>query len=123
MERRDFLKVAFGFAAGAAAFASAAKAAPLSPQALLPEPPLGPDHEMQPAVATQDDLDQAHVEEVRWGRHRRWGFRRHWHRRRFWGRRRRWHRRRRWFHRRRHWGWHRRRHWGHRRHRWHRRFW
>ena len=32
MERRHFLKLAFGFAAGAAALAASAQAAPLMPQ-------------------------------------------------------------------------------------------
>ncbi len=111
MERREFLKVAMGFAAGAAAFASAAKAAPLMPppDALNAKGP-PQDLEAQPAVADPRDLDQAHVEEVRWGRRRgwgrrRWGFRRRrffgYRRRRFFGfRRRRWRRR---FYRRRYW--------------------
>lgn len=104
MERRHFLKVAFGFAAGAVAIASAAKvveAAPLAPQSLVPQEPHESGQAPQPALATQDDLDQAHVEQVRW--RRRWGFRRRWHRRR-------------------HWGWRRRHRGGHRR-RWHFRFW
>lgn len=93
MERRDFLKVAFGFAAGAgaiAAAASAASAAPmLSPQQDLmngakPEPEVA----ATPAVADQDDLANAHAENVRYHhRHhrRRWHrhHRRHWHRRRW----------------------------------------
>ncbi|RTL50368.1 MAG: twin-arginine translocation (Tat) [Bradyrhizobiaceae bacterium] len=79
MERRHFLRIAFGFAAGAVVMASAAKvaeAAPIAPQSL---PPL--DTAPQAALATQDDLDKAHVEQVRWRWH--WGHRRHW----------RWHRR------------------------------
>ncbi len=118
MERREFLKVAFGFAAGAAALSAAAQAAPVMPQsdALNGKVPRQ-DLNAKPALATQDDLDQAHVEEVRWGRRRGWG-RRRWgfRRRRFWGYRR---RHRFYGHRRRFWGV-RRRHW---RHRWHRRFW
>ena len=39
MERRDFLKFAFGFAAGAAALAATAEAAPLSPQPLAEKGP------------------------------------------------------------------------------------
>ena len=115
MERREFLKVAFGFAAGAAALASAASAAPLMPppDALnakgLNGKGLPDDLEAKPALADQRDLDDARVEEVRWGRRRGWG-RRRWgfRRRRFWG-----------FRRRRFWGV-RRRHW---RRRWHRRYW
>lgn len=86
MERREFLKFAFGVAAGASAIAaaSAATAAPM----LVPQNDLtgraGPDMAAQPAMADQDDLANAKVEQVRW--HRRRG---HWHRRRYW-RRRRW---------------------------------
>jgi hypothetical protein len=102
MERRHFLKLTFGFVAGASALAASAKAAPLPPisaeQGLVPQRT----EAAEPAVATQDDVDRLKPEEVRWGHrwHRRW-HRRHW-RRRHWG----WHRR--------HWGW--RHHW--RRHRW-----
>ena len=39
MERRHFLKLAFGFAAGAAALAAGAEAAPLAPQPLTNGPP------------------------------------------------------------------------------------
>jgi hypothetical protein len=107
MERRHFLKLAFGFAAGAAALAASAQAAPLAPHPLLEDGRLlRPNEEARPAVATGDEVDHLKPEDVRWGRH--------WHRR--------WHRRRWGWRRRRHWGW-RRRHWGYRR-RWHRRrFW
>src|SRR6267378_3383620 len=101
MERRHFLKLAFGYVAGAAALAASAKAAPLAPisaeHGLVP--PRGEGAE--PAVTTQDDADRLKPEEVRWGR----GYHRGWHR--GW--------------RRRHWGWHRRR-W-HRRRYWRRRYW
>jgi hypothetical protein len=101
MERRHFLKLAFGVAAGASAFAAGAKAAPLLPiaagQGLAPPPA----EAAQPAVVGQDEVDHLKPEEVRWGHH-------HWHRH--------WHRR--WHHwHRHHWGWHRRhwhRHWHHR---------
>lgn len=109
MERREFLKVAVGFAAGAAALAASAQAAPLMPDASNAKD-LPPDLKAQPAIAGQHDLDNAHVDEVRWGRRRGWG-RRRWgfRRRRFWGYR----RRRFWGVRRRHWRrrWHRRRFW------------
>lgn len=107
MERRDFLKLAFGFAAGAAAIAASAQAAPLMPQPLPADGRLPPDHQaLQPAVTTGEEADRLKPEEVRWGRrwHRgwRWRRRRHWGwRRRHWGWRRRWHRRRYW--RRRYW--------------------
>ena len=63
MERRDFLKIAFGTLAGTAMLATAAKAAPLAAQILPPEPPSDP--ALEPAVATQEDLDRARVEQVR----------------------------------------------------------
>ncbi len=100
MERRDFLKLAFGAAAGATALAVSAQAAPLSP--MSPQPDLAPSRsgeQAEPAVVTQADVDHLKPEEVHW-RHR-------------------WHRR--------HWGWHRhhwhRRHWGWRHRHWHRRRW
>jgi hypothetical protein len=101
MERRHFLKIAVGAAAGAAVLAASAEAALLSPQPLTP---LAGDQRLpsahaDPAVVTGDEVDRLKPEEVRWGWHR------HWHRR-HWG----------WRHR--HWGWH-RRHW----HRWHWRRW
>jgi len=102
MERRHFLKLTFGFIAGASVLAAGAEAAPLPPvtsegQGHLPQPGERP----EPAIVSQDDVDRLAPEQVRWRRH--WGWRR-----RHWG----------W--RRRHWGW-RRRHWGYRR-RWHRRW-
>jgi len=74
MERRDFLKFAFGFAAGAGAIvaaASAASAAPmLSPHHdLMNGPKPEPDVTAKPAVADQDDLARAEPEQVHW-RHR-----------------------------------------------------
>jgi hypothetical protein len=101
MERRHFLKIAVGVAAGAAALAATAQAAPLMPHPLAEDqrlPPGSPD--IRPAVTTGDEVDRLKPEEVRWGHH--------WHHR-HWG----------W--RRRHWGW-RHRHWGWR-HRHHRRHW
>ena len=79
MERRDFLKFAFGIAAGAgaiAAAASAASAAPmLSPQHdLMNSPKPEPDVTAKPAVADQDDLARAEPEQVQW---RRRHYRRH----------------------------------------------
>ena len=97
MERRHFLKLAFGFAAGAAALAATATAAPLTPQPLVPDGQLPANPDAQPAVTSGDEVDRLQPEEVRWGR-RRWG----WRRRRHWGWRRRWHRRRRYW-RRRYW--------------------
>ena len=100
MERRDFLKVAFGLAAGAATLAASAHAAPLLPQPLNARERLSSNEAAHPAVTTTDEVDRIKPEEVRWGHHwhhRHWGWRR-----RHWG----------WRHR--HWGWHRR---------WHRRHW
>jgi hypothetical protein len=111
MERRHFLKLAFGFAAGGVALAASAQAAPLMPAPLADDAKLPPDENAQPAVTSGDEVDRLTPEEVRWGRgrgrHRGWG-------RRGWGRRRRGWGRRRW--RRRYWGWRRRR-------RWRRRYW
>jgi hypothetical protein len=108
MERRDFLKLTFGFVASAGALAATAQAAPLPP--ISAEAGLVPPHRegAEPAVVSQDDVDQLKPEQVRWHHH----WHRHWHRR-HWG----WHRRH-WGWRRHHWGWH--RHW-HRR--WHRHHW
>lgn len=103
MERRDFLKIAVGVAAGAAALVASAQAAPLLPQPLAGNPPLPAGTEALPAVTTGEEVEHLKPEQVRW--HRRWG----WRRRRYWG-----------WHRRRHWGW-RRRHW--RRRYWRRRYW
>lgn len=86
MERRHFLKIAFGFVAGAG-LVTQGQAAPLLPTNPLDNHKLG--NEPQPAVASQDDVDRLQPEQVRWGR-------RGWRRRRFWG------------YRRRHWGWRRR---------------
>ncbi|MGE0289189.1 MAG: twin-arginine translocation (Tat) [Bradyrhizobium sp.] len=105
MERREFLKIAAGFAAGMAALAATAQAAPLAPQPLNEDSKV-PANSAQPAVSSKEEADRLQPEEVRWGRgrHRGWG-RRHW----GWGRRH-------WGWRRRHWGWHRRRrHWRRRR--------
>jgi len=99
MERRHFLKLAVGFAAGAAALAASAQAAPLAPHPLTENGRLPPSNdEARPAVTTGEEVEHLKPEEVRWhGRH--WG----------------------WHHR--HWGWH-HRHWGwHHRRRWHRRYW
>jgi hypothetical protein len=104
MERRHFLKLAIGFAGGAAALAASAQAAPLppisAPQNLVP--PRGED--ATPAITTEDDVIGLKPEQVRWGHHGHGH--RHWHRH--------WHRR--------HWGWH-RRHRGWHRHHWHRHRW
>ncbi|SRR6188508_2031618 len=111
MERRHFLKLAFGFAAGGMALAATARAAPLMPQPLVEGgvPAANPD--AHPAVTSGEEVDRLKPEEVRWGRghHRGWG------RHRGWGHRH-------WGWRRRHWGW-RRRHWGWRRRYWRRRYW
>ncbi len=118
MERREFLKIAAGAAAGVAAFAATAQAAPLMPQPLDEQTKL-PENPTQPAVTSKEEADRLQPQEVRWGhgRHRGWARGRHlgW-RHRHWG-----HRHRHWGHRHRHWGWHRRRHW--RRRYWRRRYW
>jgi len=100
MERRDFLKIAFGMAAGAVVTVRAAQAMTPTPSPLAREPSV-PDTEAKPALTTSEDVEKAKVEKVRWRHHR--GYHRHWHRHHW--RRHHWHRR--------HWGW-RRRHWRHR---------
>ena len=116
MERRHFLKLAFGFAAGGVVLAASARAAPLMPQPLVEDHKLPPDLDAHPAVTSGDEVDRLTPEEVRWGHghHRGWGRGHH----RGWGRG----HHRGWGHR--HWGW-RRRHWGwhRRRRRWHPRYW
>jgi hypothetical protein len=87
MERRDFIKVTFGLAAGAVALAAGAQAAPLLPHPLTEDGRLpSPSKDTHPAVTTAEEVDRLKPEEVRWHRH--WGWRR-----RHWGWRRRWHRR------------------------------
>ncbi|HEV2156520.1 twin-arginine translocation signal domain-containing protein [Bradyrhizobium sp.] len=95
MERRNFLKLAFGVAAGAAAFTAAAQAAPLSPQLVGgPGGTRQPDADVHPAVTSSDEAAQLKPELVHWHGHG------HGH----------------------HWGW-RRRHWGWHHRRWHRHHW
>jgi len=91
MERRHFLKLAVGLAAGATAIAASANAAPLLPVSTAPGLAPTRREEAEPAVVTQGEVDHLKPEEVRW--HHRWHHHVH----------RRWHR------------WH-RHHW--RRHRW-----
>jgi len=83
MKRRQFLKLAVGFATGAA-LAATAQAAPL-----LPEPPIEASQNAYPAVTTGEEVERLQPQEVRWGHGHHWG----WHHHRHWG----------W--RRRHWGW------------------
>lgn len=108
MERRDFLKLAFGVAAGASfvAVAGTASAAPLMPPAADPlkgPKPAQPDLEAQnleakPAIATEQDITDAAAEQVQWGwRRRRYYRRRYYYRPRFYRRRRRYWRRRRYY--------------------------
>ncbi|WP_244064968.1 twin-arginine translocation signal domain-containing protein [Bradyrhizobium sp. Ce-3] len=103
MERRDFLKIAFGVAACAAAFTATVQAAPLAPLPLTQDARSPAGSDAHPAVTTGDEVGRLKPEEVRWHHgHRGWH---HWH----------WHHRH-WHHR--HWGW-RHHHWrGH--HHWHR---
>ena len=109
MERRHFLKLAFGFAASAVALAESAQAAPLAPQPLTADGRLPPGNgDARPAVTTGEEVDRLAPEQVQWRRRRyrrwrrrRWGWRRRplgWHRRRrrYWRRRRRYLRRRYW---------------------------
>ena len=90
MERRYFLKIAFGVAAGTAALAAGAHAAPLAPHSLAGDQmPPAVNEELRPAVTSADEVSRLKPEPVRWGhhwRHRRWHrwhrwHRHHWHRR------------------------------------------
>lgn len=94
MERRNFLKLALGVTAGAAAFAATvAQAAPLSPQP-VGDPARMPqgNSDAHPAVTTSEEAAKLAPEQVHYGHHRHWGWRhRHWRRH-----RRRWHRRHHW---------------------------
>ena len=78
MERRHFLKLAFGFAAGGIALAASAQAAPLMPAPLADDAKLPVNPDAQPAVTSGEEVDRLTPEEVRWGRgrHRGWGRRR-----------------------------------------------
>jgi hypothetical protein len=89
MERRHFMKLAFGVAAGAAALAASTQAAPLMSHPLAEDERLPANEAPCPAVATEDEVNRLKPEEVRWGR--RWHP--HWHRRHWGWRRRHWHRR------------------------------
>jgi hypothetical protein len=97
MERRHFLKLAFGVAAGTAVLAAGAKAAPLAPHSLAGDQmPPAVNEELRPAVTSADEASRLKPEQVRWGHHwhRRWHHR-HWHRWDRWHRHhwhRRWHR-------------------------------
>jgi hypothetical protein len=84
MERRHFLKLTFGFVAGATALAASANAAPLAPHSL----PAPASLDAHPAVTTADEVERLKPEQVRWGHH----WHRHWHRRHWGWRRHRWHR-------------------------------
>jgi hypothetical protein len=104
MERRHFLKVAIGFAAGAAALAASARAAPLSLHPLVPNGGLPSENDVHPAVTSEAEVEQLKPEQVGHGHgHGHRGGRGHHY---GWGRR--------------HWGW-RRRHYGWRRRYWRRR--
>lgn len=90
MERRDFLKLAFGVAAGASlvAVAGPASAAPLMAADPLKGPkPDQPDLEAKPAIATEKDIEDANAEQVQWGYRRRYYRRRYFYRPRYYRRR------------------------------------
>src|ERR1700756_3204793 len=60
MERRHFLKLAVGFAAGATALAASAEAAPLSPQLPLARDERSPaaSEDLHPAVTTEAEVER-----------------------------------------------------------------
>ena len=89
MERRNFLKLAVGVAAGAAALSASAQAAPLSPQPIAKGDRLpAANEDVHTAVTSEAEVEHLKPEQVRWGHH----WHRHWHRR-HWGWHHRWHRR------------------------------
>ncbi len=60
MERRDFLKLAVGFAAGAAALAATVQAAPLMPHPLADDGQLPPSNQdAHPAVTTESEVEHS----------------------------------------------------------------
>jgi|ERR1700678_2654537 hypothetical protein len=71
MERRHFLSLVFGVAAGVAVFAATAKAAPLPPISAEQNLVL-PRASAEPAVVAQDEVNRLKPEQVRWHHH-------HWH--------------------------------------------
>ncbi|TAI59726.1 twin-arginine translocation (Tat) [Bradyrhizobium sp. Leo170] len=95
MERRHFLKIALGAAAGVATFAATAQAAPMVPLSEDARRPSSPD--AHPAVSTGDEVDNLKPEQVQWHGghgHRGHGHRRHWRPHRGWRHpHRHWHRR------------------------------
>ena len=64
MERRHFLKLAFGFAAGGIALAASAQAAPLMPAPLADDARLPVNPDAQPAVTSGEEADRLKPEEV-----------------------------------------------------------
>ena len=62
MERRQFLRLAVGFATGATALATTAQAAPLLPQ--LPNEDKARQN-AQPAVTTEEEVERLQPQEVR----------------------------------------------------------
>jgi hypothetical protein len=81
MERRNFLKLTVGLAAGATMLAASAMAAPLPPMS-TPQGLVAPHSDtVKPAVVSQNDVDHLKPEQVRWGHrwHRRHGGWRHRH--------------------------------------------
>jgi len=82
MERRNFLKFAFGLAAGAGVLAAAsANAAPmLAPQSQMTGPLPEPELPAQPAVVDENEVARLKPEQVRWHHRRHWHRRRRWHR-------------------------------------------
>ena len=65
MERRHFLKLAFGFAAGGIALAASAQAAPLMPAPLADDAKLPVNPDTQPALTSDEEADRLTPEEVR----------------------------------------------------------
>jgi hypothetical protein len=75
MERRDFLKIAWGAVGGVAAVAATAQAGPLPPRPLVEDGRLPATQDAHTAVTNENEVDRALPEEARYARHL---HRRHW---------------------------------------------
>jgi hypothetical protein len=85
MRHRHFLKLTLGFV-GAAALATAAAAAPLSPASSVRDGQSAAVSRVLPAVTSGEEVERLAPQQVRWHRHWRWHHHRHWHRHHHWRR-------------------------------------
>jgi hypothetical protein len=85
MQFRNLLKLTMGFVAGGVMLATSLQAAPLPPVS-FDKAPISTGVKLEPAVVSQEAVDQMKPQQVRWHRghrhwhHRHWGWRHHhWH--------------------------------------------